>query len=58
VNLGENLADVQLPTGVAVAVAGERLVDRGDRVIAPTISFGDILAMAREQTNGEVVAIN
>jgi hypothetical protein len=56
VSLGENLAEVQLLTGVAVAVTGERLVDLGDRVIAPTISFGDILAMAREQNNGELVA--
>jgi len=51
------LADVQLPTGVAVAVAANRLVNERDRVVAPRISQTDILAMAQTQT-GRIVALN
>ena len=42
------LAELQTPTG-AVAVSTAILVDRGDRVMAPTLSRGDVLAMLGPQ---------
>jgi hypothetical protein len=43
------LAELQTPTGAAVAVSTAMLVDRGDRVFAPTLSRGDVLAMLGPQ---------
>jgi hypothetical protein len=43
------LAELQTPTGAAVAVSTAILVDRGDRVMAPTLSRGDVLAMLGPQ---------
>ena len=43
------LAELQTPTGAAVAVSTGILVDRGDRVMAPTLSRGDVLAMLGPQ---------
>jgi hypothetical protein len=57
VDLNRNLAELQLPTDVAISVAGEKLIDRGDHVIAPTITRGDTMAMSREQ-NGTTVAMD
>src|SRR5262245_53883142 len=44
------LADVQLDTGIAIAVEADRLMNEPDRVIAPTLSRADMLAMAQAQT--------
>jgi len=44
------LAQVQLDTGVAIAVEGHLLTNDTDRVIAPTLSRADALAMAQAQT--------
>ena len=44
------LADVQLDTGIAIAVEAHRLMNEPDRVIAPTLSRADMLAMAQAQT--------
>ena len=43
------LAELQTPTGAAVAVSTAILVDRGDRLMAPTLSRGDVLAMLGSQ---------
>ena len=57
VDEGPQLVEVQLPTGVAVAVEARLLVDEPNRVIAPTLSRADMLEMARAQT-GTAVALN
>ena len=43
-----NLAEMQIPTGVAVPLSTDLLVNESDHVRAPTISRGDILAMIRK----------
>ncbi|HXI99729.1 MAG TPA: hypothetical protein VNH44_00815 [Micropepsaceae bacterium] len=50
-------AEVQLPSGIAVAMPASMLTDKGKRVVAPTISPLDMMAMAKTQT-GHTVAIN
>ena len=57
VDLNKNLAELQLPTEVAISIDGSRLIDRGDHVIAPTVTRGDTLAMSRAQT-GTTVAMD
>ena len=42
------LAEMQIPTGVAVTLPTDLLVDEGNRVRAPTLSRGDILNMIRK----------
>lgn len=42
------LAELQIPTGVALALPTDLLIDESDHVRAPTISRGDILAMIRK----------
>ena len=42
------LAEMQIPTGVALVLSTDLLIDEGDRVRAPTISRGDILEMIRK----------
>ena len=55
VDEGPQLVEVQLPTGVTVAV--EARFDEPNRVVAPTLSRADKLEMARAQT-GTAVALN
>jgi len=42
-------ADMQLPTGIVVSLSTDNLVDRNDRVIAPNMSRGDVIALADRQ---------
>jgi hypothetical protein len=42
------LAELQIPTGVALPLPTDLLIDESDHVRAPTISRGDILAMIRK----------
>ena len=42
------LAELQIPTGVALPLSTDLLVNESDHVRAPTISRGDILAMIRK----------
>jgi hypothetical protein len=42
-------ADMQLPTGVVVSISTDNLVDRNDRVLAPNMSRGDVIALADRQ---------
>jgi len=51
------MLDVQLDTGVAVAVNANMLINEPERIVAPTLSRADILEMARMQT-GTTVALN
>ena len=44
------LASLQLPTGIAVAIETEMLMNETHRVIAPTLSRDDVMAMAQAQT--------
>jgi hypothetical protein len=57
VNDRRQLADIQTSRGVAVSVPTSLLEVRGQRIVAPTISHEDIMAMAREQ-NGRDVSLN
>jgi hypothetical protein len=43
------LADMQTPTGVVVALSTHDLIDRSDRVMAPNMSRGDVIALAGQQ---------
>jgi hypothetical protein len=42
------LAEMQIPTGVALPLPTDLLINKSDHVRAPTISRGDILAMIRK----------
>ena len=42
------LAELQIPTGVALSLSTDLLVNENDHVRAPAISRGDILAMIRK----------
>ncbi|HEY4264196.1 MAG TPA: hypothetical protein VGM72_02680 [Micropepsaceae bacterium] len=57
VNLAARMAEVQTPSGIAVAMPVGLLRDRGNHVAAPTISRADMTAMAKTQT-GHTIAIN
>jgi hypothetical protein len=57
VNHAGRLAQVQTPGGIAVAMPVGLLTDKGNRIVAPTISPLDMMAMAKTQT-GRTVAIN
>jgi hypothetical protein len=54
---GARMLEVQLPTGVAVAVGADLMINEPDRVVAPSLSQADMLEMARLQT-GRTVALN
>ena len=43
------IADMQLPTGVVISIAFVDLVDQNDRVLAPSMSRGDVIALADKQ---------
>ena len=57
VDEGSKLIELQTPKEIAVAMPASLLVEKHGRVIAPTTSRGDVLAMAKSQT-GRTVAIN
>jgi hypothetical protein len=57
VNLNTRMAEIQTHGGVAVAVPASMLMDKGNRVMASTLSPLDMMAMAKAQT-GRTVAIN
>jgi hypothetical protein len=57
VNHAERLAEVQTPGGIALAMPVGLFMDNGNRVLAPTISPLDMMAMAKTQT-GRTVAIS
>ena len=48
VDEGAKLAEMQIPTGAALSLPTDLLVDDGDHVSAPTMSRGDVLAMIRK----------
>jgi hypothetical protein len=51
------MIELQTPRGIAVAMPAVLLVEKHGRVIAPTTSRADVMAMAKTQT-GRTVAIN
>ena len=63
--LGHVLADnqqsdmiaLQLPSGVAVSMPAMLATDKGNRLVAPTVTKADTLAMAKTQT-GRTAALN
>jgi hypothetical protein len=57
VDHGSKMAELQTPGGVAVAMPVALLRDTGHRIVAPTLSSSDVMAMAKTQT-GRTVAIN
>jgi len=57
VDQGKHLAELQTPKGIAVAMPASLLTEKGNRLMAPTTSRADVMAMAKSQT-GRTVAIN
>jgi hypothetical protein len=57
VDEGGKLAEMQIPTGVALALTTDLLIDDGDHVSAPTISRGDVLAMIRKPGEHPLVEV-
>ena len=57
VDQGTRMIELQTPKGIAVAMPASLLVEKHGRVMAPTTSRGDVMAMAKAQT-GRTVAIN
>jgi hypothetical protein len=51
------MIELQTARGIAVAMPASLLIERHGRVIAPTTSRADVMAMAKTQT-GRTVAIN
>ena len=49
--------ELQTPMGVAVAMPASLIGDEGTRLVAPTVSRADVMAMARQQT-GRTYAMN
>jgi len=57
VNEKAHLIDMQLPSGIAVSTPASLVTDKGSRVIAPTMTKADTVAMAKSQT-GHTTAFN
>jgi hypothetical protein len=51
------LASLQLPTGIAVTIETEMLMNETHRVIAPTLSRDDVMAMAQAQTGRQYALV-
>ena len=51
------LAELQIPTGVALPLSTDLLIDESDHVRAPSISRGDILAMIRKSGEHPLVEV-
>ena len=54
---GSRMFELQTPTGVGVAMPASLLSERNGRLLTPTTTKGDVMAMARTQT-GRTVALN
>jgi len=52
-----HMAEIQTPSGIGVGVSTMLLADKGNHIIAPTMSKTDMTAMAKTQT-GRTVAMN
>jgi hypothetical protein len=57
VDHGSKMAELQTPSGIGVAMPVSMMTEKGDRLMAPTMSKADVMAMAKTQT-GRTVAIN
>jgi hypothetical protein len=57
VDHGSRMAEVQTPSGIAVAMPVMMLSDEGKHIVAPTTSRADMMAMAKTQT-GRTMAVN
>jgi hypothetical protein len=57
VDRSTRMIDVQTSGGVAVSMPASLIMDKGGRLIAPTTSRADMMAMAKSQT-GHTVAMN
>jgi len=57
VDRGARMIDVQTPGGVAVAMKASLVTEKGGRLMAPSISHREMMAMAKKQT-GHTVALN
>jgi len=49
--------ELQLPTGIAISMPASLVVDKGNRVVAATMTKADTMAMAKSQT-GRTTAMN
>ena len=57
VDEGSKLIELQTAKGIAVAMPASLLTEKHGRMIAPSTSWADVMAMAKSQT-GRTVAIN
>ena len=57
VNNGSRLVELQTPKGIAVSMPASLLMEKNGRMVAPTTSQADVIAMEKSQT-GRTVAIN
>ena len=57
VDEGSKLIELQTSKGIAVAMPASLLVEKHGRMVAPTTSQADVMAMSKTQT-GRTVAIN
>ena len=57
VDHASRMAEVQTPSGIAVAIPVMLLSDEGNHIVAPTTSRADMMAMAKTQT-GRTIAVN
>lgn len=51
------LASLQLPTGIAVTIETDMLMNEANRVIAPTLSRADVMEMAQAQTGRQYALV-
>jgi hypothetical protein len=57
VDHGAQLVELQTARGIAVAMPASLLAEKHGRMVAPTVSQPDVMAMAKTQT-GRTIAIN
>jgi len=57
VDHGSRMAEIQTRSGIGVAIPTTLLSDKGNHILAPTTSRGDLTAMAKTQT-GRTMALN
>ena len=57
VDEGAKLAEMQIPTGAALSLPTDLLIDDGDHVSVPTMSRGDVLAMIRKPGEHPLVEV-
>jgi hypothetical protein len=51
------MIELQLPTGIAISMPASLVADKGNRLVAATMTKADTLAMAKSQT-GRTTALN